>query len=843
MVRVVIPLVVDSADIFIFQKLQEKTSRLNNIWATDGKTNVLDTEDFNPEELKYALIRDPEVIAGLKSAEGVSKEQSNIMSYKRDIETIDKIKKEVAVFNNSFDKVLKSLKGYVRVVLPENRWEAGQHLAELAIQADNSGKDEQGRFTMSEDDKSRVQGYFETDEAYKKRMRKLDSGKISPLPPYDRGDVFDFIYAVRDIKRYIVEFVKQKDIVGFSINNPGALDKYLLTINAKIKASEEKIAYLNGDKFKKDVVDEENAKRKKNKLLYKTVEELVTDFSKLNYLLDDKKVNISAASKYKSCPPMDKDGNRLIDKDALKYLDDCIAKAGQTKDLYFDPVTNTYTPERAAEHKAIINELFANVKCVTKGEPIAVFTGGSPASGKTTYIRKIADYLLKPEVFHLDADEIRSKLKGYQGWNANATHKETGDIVNELLEKIGDGSCRYDFVYDGTMNKAQKYFLLINKVKALGYKTFIIFLDIPYAVARQRALKRYQKSGRYVPMEVIDDFFKVIPDHGGLTMGQHALNELKQIVDGYIVIDGITGAIIEKGGQPLPQERVYEGQAKIDLQRFNAGTKEKFDIEVNEKPLKPAEAFMPNEAVKAACEKYGWQSKQTKTGYELYNRLKKLVAIVKVKGDKYTIENTSGIKIMGGNKNVANAVETVIRDYFYGKLEAPKEPTPITIDENGQDLSGYINVLGVDIEVPVADAILELWNGGEKTVSSGYFNKWEKVSGLKPAWGIVFKGKVSKKVQKAAVASGMVLHERIEGKNVFITDMYLPGVGKTDYAEAKAAFDLFANEYALLENQPTHSPIDELEEIRNAITGLQLLADDGDTEAQDAINGLKILLS
>ena len=68
-VRIVNPLLIDSADIFMFEKLDQKTSRINSIFETDGHTNVLKTEEFDPGELKYALIKDPLVIARMELIE------------------------------------------------------------------------------------------------------------------------------------------------------------------------------------------------------------------------------------------------------------------------------------------------------------------------------------------------------------------------------------------------------------------------------------------------------------------------------------------------------------------------------------------------------------------------------------------------------------------------------------------------------------------------------------------------------------------------------------------------------------------------------------------------------
>jgi len=61
-VRIVIPLMENSMDIFMFQKLQEKTKRINQIWTRNG-VNELNLTDFNPEELKYELITKPETLA------------------------------------------------------------------------------------------------------------------------------------------------------------------------------------------------------------------------------------------------------------------------------------------------------------------------------------------------------------------------------------------------------------------------------------------------------------------------------------------------------------------------------------------------------------------------------------------------------------------------------------------------------------------------------------------------------------------------------------------------------------------------------------------------------------
>ena len=65
-VRIVVPLMSDCIDVFMFQKLQDKTERINQVWTRDGNSNELDTDSFDPSELKYELIKNPNILAQLE---------------------------------------------------------------------------------------------------------------------------------------------------------------------------------------------------------------------------------------------------------------------------------------------------------------------------------------------------------------------------------------------------------------------------------------------------------------------------------------------------------------------------------------------------------------------------------------------------------------------------------------------------------------------------------------------------------------------------------------------------------------------------------------------------------
>ena len=288
-----------------------------------------------------------------------------------------------------------------------------------------------------------------------------------------------------------------------------------------------------------------------------------------NYYLEGGIVNSSMSDEMKR-KILDNNGNPKTDPKSIQLLTDYNLSLNQTKDKYYNSTKGEYTPERQKLHKKIINDVKSGLRCIEHEQPIAILMGGSPASGKSTFLKKSAPYLLKDEILKIDADDIRSKLPEYQGWNAPITHRETQDIVRVLLsDRVIGLPCKTDIIYDGTMTSVEKYEKLIKLLKSLGYKIFIVFIDnVPKEEIKRRALNRYKESGRFVPMEVIDSFFK---------QGKSSLNRIKDDVDGYMVVDGSNDyEVIERGGMKLPSKREYSKLGKpISKVKSKTAKKEK----------------------------------------------------------------------------------------------------------------------------------------------------------------------------------------------------------------------------------------------------------------------------
>ena len=279
-----------------------------------------------------------------------------------------------------------------------------------------------------------------------------------------------------------------------------------------------------------------------------------------------------------TCEIFDSNGERAIDNKSIEKLTKCVTALPQTKSSNIDSNGN-YTKERQKLHTEIINKFKKDVVCIKKGKPIAVLMGGSPASGKSTFLKKYRPYLLSDSLFKVDADEIRAELPEYKGWNATQTHEETGNIVDVLISDKNVGiPCKFDFVFDGTMSSTKRYKTLINILRKEGYDIYIVFMgNIPKDVIKGRALERYKKSGRFVPMFVIEDFY---------ANGEKNLKELKSMVDGYIVVDGSSYdyKIIEQGGKKLPNKRLYEKLGEKITLKTGGGVdkKKKTDFTISE---------------------------------------------------------------------------------------------------------------------------------------------------------------------------------------------------------------------------------------------------------------------
>jgi|GEM_PF-668477 len=237
-VRIVNPLMEDSIDTFIFQKLEEKTSRINEIWYRSGKTNALSLEEFNPSELKMGLVTDPYALAELILLSDRERLQDDITSLNNQETVLKEIAEQREIFNKNID--------YIQTIV--NRY-----------RPQKSG------------DKARS-----TETIFKLFREYLDDEETSYS--YKDQTVFDQVRkAHASIKRGIEQVLQPRGLdIGFDLKKITAMmDK---EIEHKRKYMEEKTGEKAVEAKGKEII----AERIKKGYKPKTVAERVSEFTALN---------------------------------------------------------------------------------------------------------------------------------------------------------------------------------------------------------------------------------------------------------------------------------------------------------------------------------------------------------------------------------------------------------------------------------------------------------------------------------------------------------------------------------------------------------------------------------
>lgn len=197
-VRIVYPLCEDSIDIFMFQKLQEKLSRITEITTRNYDANEMEVGEIDPEEQKLALITEPEKIAAREN-ELYTKEQNRkikrvgeyldqLNSYQMTIAQYDDVKHVIVDADNEYERLKQDTRD-------TKKRKKIQEKAEKRDAALNRKKNQQ------EKKKEELSKYLE------KQLEKIEADKTKWL--HDEADKFDA--AEEKGKEYIVKPFPKKE--------------------------------------------------------------------------------------------------------------------------------------------------------------------------------------------------------------------------------------------------------------------------------------------------------------------------------------------------------------------------------------------------------------------------------------------------------------------------------------------------------------------------------------------------------------------------------------------------------------------------------------------------------
>jgi hypothetical protein len=111
-IRIVYPMVRNSADPSIFQQLYEKTLRIKNIWDKNDKGNTLDLKDFDLNTLRKGIMDEPEDLAKYWEEEQIDEIETMEKLYNARLTNLD----DAVVYKNILDRTTNLMKGMIVVL-------------------------------------------------------------------------------------------------------------------------------------------------------------------------------------------------------------------------------------------------------------------------------------------------------------------------------------------------------------------------------------------------------------------------------------------------------------------------------------------------------------------------------------------------------------------------------------------------------------------------------------------------------------------------------------------------------------------------------------------------------
>lgn len=261
-VRIVSPLLVGSSDAFTYQKLEEKTARINDIFDRNDKTNILEVGEEDREAVKWALIDDLKEIAKSKIKDEITsldKQQKVLEENVNDIKSVStNISNLTWMYGRIKDFTDKYFKYCDPTKLPED-FELGNPLSELKAiknQFEDIQKTLESKGESTWDLRNNLSTNIWTAKDAKKKKHELDS---------------------------IAEKISQK--FGLSIDDE--LDTAKEALEEEIRTLQEQKGVIRSEEYLAELLNNLEEEKKKFNSGIETFEETVEKFKSLNYLLGE----------------------------------------------------------------------------------------------------------------------------------------------------------------------------------------------------------------------------------------------------------------------------------------------------------------------------------------------------------------------------------------------------------------------------------------------------------------------------------------------------------------------------------------------------------------------------
>lgn len=289
-VRSVMPLVQDSMDVFVFQKLEEKTARINDIWYRGDRGNVIDLESLDPEEVKFALFTNLEALAKMTLDKEVSDVSRRSVIVKTNLEVLEKFTFKLQQYRRYRELCLQRLRDsipkYGKLFFPK----AGEFRAYVATywwrrltEPNQEALLERAKELLKE-----TEEYLASATQDDKTLLRLGRQFYKLGADTDTKDSGEDIFS--EFKSYMSEVRKAERTIlaskGYTLDSDiGEVIEAYLKDRA---ALELEAAFVSSADHRAEVLEAVRLKKEKLQIIGKSIEERAQDFASLNYLLQYK---------------------------------------------------------------------------------------------------------------------------------------------------------------------------------------------------------------------------------------------------------------------------------------------------------------------------------------------------------------------------------------------------------------------------------------------------------------------------------------------------------------------------------------------------------------------------
>lgn len=257
-VRIVVPLIENSSDVFTWQKLSEKMSRLNSIWTRADGTKVFEESELDPEELKKSLINDPEEIARYEIEEEVQGLKTELTIAQGAVDQL----RDAERMKEEFVNLIREIDSYVR----------------------EAKESPQVSYQVSAEQRNRLQSWEITDDKSKLRLVKYYSRLYRYNGYSQRAAVEKYIKYKNRIARLEKNILARYKLTIFD-DFSQVQEEYTLRAGQLL----EQINTLQSEEHFEAVLERVTEEKAREQANSRTVTQRVEEFQRLNYLLDCKK--------------------------------------------------------------------------------------------------------------------------------------------------------------------------------------------------------------------------------------------------------------------------------------------------------------------------------------------------------------------------------------------------------------------------------------------------------------------------------------------------------------------------------------------------------------------------